>query len=75
MSDLNDDYRVQTAFLRSAKENQNPINIYLANGVKLTGKVVDFDLGSILFTTSTTVKDKLPQLVFKVNIATMVPAE
>ncbi len=56
-------------FLRSMI-NAGEITIYLVNGIKLTGQILDFDDVSIKYTTTT---GQQPQLVMRSAISTFVP--
>jgi len=66
--------QVQDAFLNTVKTKRVTVNLFLANGVKLQGRVVDFDRFSILFTTTDKTQEKT-QLVFKANVATIMPVD
>jgi host factor-I protein len=71
MTDIkNSGNEIQDAFLKDAKSNNITVLLYLVNGVKLSGKIINFDHFSLLFT----VKDsKSFQLVYKHAISTILP--
>jgi host factor-I protein len=63
-------YRLQEAFLNTARKRRVKVTIFLINGVRIQGKVKSFDTFTIL------VEDGRQQtLVYKHAISTIVPAE
>lgn len=60
-----DNQTLQVKFLSQLKESKQTIAIYLANGVRLRGRIEDFDDYALLI-----VEDK-PLLVYKRAIATI----
>jgi host factor-I protein len=63
-------YRLQEAFLNTARKRRVKVTIFLINGVRIQGKVRSFDTFTIL------VEDGRQQtLVYKHAISTIVPAE
>jgi host factor-I protein len=63
-------YRLQEAFLNTARKRKVRVTIFLINGVRIQGKVRSFDTFTIL------VEDGRQQtLVYKHAISTIVPAE
>jgi len=63
-------YRLQEAFLNTARKRKVKVTIFLINGVRIQGKVRSFDTFTIL------VEDGRQQtLVYKHAISTVVPAE
>jgi len=63
-------YRLQEAFLNTARKRKVKVTIFLINGVRIQGKVRSFDTFTIL------VEDGRQQtLVYKHAISTIVPAE
>jgi host factor-I protein len=63
-------YRLQEAFLNTARKRKVKVTIFLINGVRIQGKVKSFDTFTIL------VEDGRQQtLVYKHAISTIVPAE
>jgi host factor-I protein len=63
-------YRLQEAFLNTARKRKVKVTIFLINGVRIQGKVRSFDTFTIL------VEDGRQQtLVYKHAISTIVPTE
>lgn len=63
-------YKLQEAFLNTARKRRVKVTIYLINGVKLQGRIRSFDLYTILM------EDGRQQtLVYKHAITTIIPAE
>ncbi|MEW6656014.1 MAG: RNA chaperone Hfq [Aquificota bacterium] len=63
-------YRLQEAFLNTARKRRVKVTIYLINGVRLQGRIRSFDLYTILM------EDGRQQtLVYKHAITTIIPAE
>ncbi|MDT7910579.1 MAG: RNA chaperone Hfq [Thermocrinis sp.] len=63
-------YRLQEAFLNTARKRRVKVTIFLINGVRIQGKIRSFDTFTIL------VEDGRQQtLVYKHAISTIVPAE
>lgn len=63
-------YKLQEAFLNTARKRRVKVTIFLINGVRIQGKIRSFDTFTIL------VEDGRQQtLVYKHAISTIVPAE
>jgi host factor-I protein len=63
-------YRLQEAFLNTARKRKVKVTIFLINGVRIQGKVRSFDTFTIL------VEDGRQQtLIYKHAISTIVPVE
>lgn len=63
-------YRLQEAFLNTARKRRVKVTVYLINGVRLQGRIRSFDLYTILM------EDGRQQtLVYKHAITTIIPAE
>ena len=63
-------YKLQEAFLNSARKKRVKLTVYLINGVRLQGKIKSFDLYTMLL------EDGRQQtLVYKHAITTIIPAE
>ncbi|RMH80742.1 MAG: RNA chaperone Hfq [Acidobacteria bacterium] len=63
-------YKLQEAFLNTARKRRVKVTIYLINGVRLQGRIRSFDLYTILM------EDGRQQtLVYKHAITTIIPAE
>jgi host factor-I protein len=63
-------YRLQEAFLNTARKRKVKVTIFLINGVRIQGRVRSFDTFTIF------VEDGRQQtLVYKHAISTIVPAE
>ena len=58
---------LQGAFLNSVRKDRTQVTIYLASGVKLSGRVKGFDKFCVVFETPTQ-----EQLIFKHAISTVV---
>lgn len=61
---------LQDTFLTAARASQQPVTMFLTNGVMLTGEILSFDLFSLLL-----FRDGAVQLVYKHAISTIQPAE
>ncbi len=59
---------LQDLFLNSVRKSNNPLTIFLINGVKLTGVVTSFDNFCVLLR-----RDGQAQLVYKHAISTVMP--
>ncbi|MDW8066686.1 MAG: RNA chaperone Hfq, partial [Aquificaceae bacterium] len=63
-------YKLQEAFLNTARKRRVKVTVYLINGVRLQGRIRSFDLYTILM------EDGRQQtLVYKHAITTIIPAE
>ncbi|ADC90007.1 RNA chaperone Hfq [Thermocrinis albus DSM 14484] len=63
-------YKLQEAFLNTARKRRIKLTVYLINGVRLQGRVRSFDIYTILL------EDGRQQiLVYKHAISTIIPAE
>lgn len=63
-------YKLQEAFLNTARKRRVKVTIYLVNGVRLQGRIKSFDIFTIL------IEDGRQQtLVYKHAITTIIPAE
>ena len=63
-------YKLQEAFLNSARKKRVKLTVYLINGVRLQGKIKSFDLYTMLL------EDGRQQtLVYKHAITPIIPAE
>ncbi len=63
-------YKLQEAFLNTARKRRVKVTIYLVNGVRLQGRIRSFDLYTIL------IEDGRQQtLVYKHAITTIIPSE
>jgi len=63
-------YRLQEAFLNTARKRRVKVTIYLINGVRLQGRIRSFDLYTILME-----HGRQQTLVYKHAITTIIPAE
>ena len=59
---------VQDEFLQTLVSDKTTVNVYLVNGIKLSGQLVGFDQFVVLLESGTAV-----QLVFKHAISTVLP--
>lgn len=59
---------LQDTFLAHLKESQTPVTVFLVSGVKLQGRVSDFDGFTVALT-----RDGATQLVYKRVISTVAP--
>lgn len=59
---------IQDPFLTTLRKENVPVSIYLVNGIKLQGKVENFDQFAVLL------KNSVCQMVYKHAISTVVPA-
>ncbi len=59
---------LQDAFLNQLRKGRVPVNVYLVNGVKLTGRIGGFDNFTVVLTSETG-----QQLVFKHAISSVSP--
>lgn len=63
-------YKLQEAFLNTARKQRVNVTVYLVNGIRLQGKIKSFDIYTILL------EDRRQQtLVYKHAITTIVPSE
>jgi len=60
---------IQDRFLSALKLQKVNVAIYLTNGIKLQGQIIDYDNYVLIL------KNKLKQKVFKHAIATIVPSQ
>ncbi|MEM9243800.1 MAG: RNA chaperone Hfq [Pseudomonadota bacterium] len=60
---------IQDNFLNKLREERVPVSIFLGSGIKLVGKINEFDENVILFK-----HDKL-QMIYKNAIATIMPEQ
>ncbi len=60
---------LQEPYLNALRIDQTDVNIFLANGIKLQGKIEAFDAYCLLL------KNTITQLVYKHSISTVVPAQ
>lgn len=58
---------LQDAFLEKLRDEQKQVAIYLTNGIKLQGKVIDFSQYVIIL------GDRVQQLVYKHAVSTVMP--
>jgi host factor-I protein len=58
---------LQDDFLKELKESGCEVNVFMINGIKLVGKVTNYDQFSIELTNGS------PQIVFKRAISTVLP--
>lgn len=65
MTKIND---LQDKFLNDLCDNQTFVSIYLVNGIKLQGKVIQFDSFAL-----TLMQNNAIQLIYKHAISTIVP--
>lgn len=63
---------VRSAYLKDLKENRTEINVYLSNGIKLTGTVQDFDDGVIILARGNGA-NATTQMVERTATSTVVP--
>lgn len=68
MTDTKTELTIEEKFIKSAMDAQFNVAIYLVNGIKLQGKIADYDNNTILLANMQT------QLVYKTAISTIVPA-
>jgi host factor-I protein len=68
MTDTKKVLKIEEKFIESAKNARFNVAIYLVNGIKLQGKIEDFDDKTILLGNTQT------QLVYKTAISTIVPS-
>ena len=59
---------IQGPFLSELRDQQIPVSIYLVNGLKLQGQILDFDSAVILLA------DTVTQMIYINAISTVVPA-
>lgn len=62
--------KTQEKFLNFITKNEWPMTVYLCNGIRLQGKITDFDNNSVLLD-----KSGKSQLVYKNAIATLFPED
>jgi host factor-I protein len=60
--------QLQDSLLEALREERIPVSIFLVNGIKLQGQIIDFDRSVILLSNS------VQQMVYKHAISTVVPA-
>ncbi len=63
-------YKLQEAFLNTARKRRVKVTVYLINGVRLQGRIMSFDLYTILLE-----EGRQQTLVYKHAITTIIPAE
>lgn len=63
-------YKLQEAFLNTARKRKVKVTIYLINGVRLQGRIKSFDIYTILME-----EGRQQTLVYKHAITTIIPAE
>jgi len=61
---------LQDIFLSAVRETENPVTMFLVNGVMLQGQVAAYDLFCMLLE-----RDSMVQLVYKHAISTVQPNE
>ena len=61
--------QLQDTFLGAVQRTQNPVTMFLVNGVMLQGDIAAFDLFCLLLQ-----RDRIAQLVYKHAISTVQPA-
>ncbi len=61
---------IQQSFLTTVVDSKADVTVYLTNGVKLQGRVVDYDQACILLS-----RNEHAQLVYKHAISTILPDE
>lgn len=66
-------FNVVTFFLRLCQKSKRPVAVFLANGIKLTGRVLAFDEESILFTGQGDESVDAAQLIILCNVASIRP--
>ncbi len=69
MADQESPQSVQDVFLAQLVRTRSPVTVFLTNGVKLQGRVADFDRFSLVLT-----RAGQAQLVFKRAISTVMPS-
>jgi host factor-I protein len=62
-------HRLQDTFLDHLRRRRTPVTVFLTNGVRLQGVVVDFDAFCVLLE-----RDGEQQIIYKHSITTTVPA-
>ena len=62
------DTHVQDEFLQEAKDRNTPLILYITNGFKIRGTIIDFDEVSILVES-----DSKKQMVYKHALSTVSP--
>ncbi len=65
---MNFESKIETAFLTSLLNNKAKVIVYLINGVKLDGKIIEYDMNCLILE-----RFDHPQLVFLHAIATICP--
>ena len=60
---------LQETFLNAARKAEEPVTMFLINGVMLTGEIIAYDLFSLLL-----FRDGMVQLVYKHAVSTIQPA-
>ncbi len=61
---------LQKAFLTYIRDNRTEVTLYLANGIKLHGRIRSFDLYTLQL-----VQGRTAQVVYKTAISTILPVE
>ncbi len=61
---------IQTAFLSKLKKEEQPVTIFLINGVKLSGVIHSFDTSTVLLQ-----RESQSQLIYKQAISTVMPSK
>ena len=65
---MNKAQKIQEPFLNALRKERIPVSIFMKNGIKLQGTIVDFDQYIVMLKNVTT------QLVYKHAISTVVPS-
>lgn len=68
---VDDCQTMQEVFLNEVKNNEESLSIYLINGIKLQGHLVDFDRYCIKLKNANGVE----QMIYKSAISTLVPGK
>jgi host factor-I protein len=63
---------LETKYLEKLQKENNPVAIYLINGIKLSGLISGLDNSTVLLTDS---KSTVDQLIYKHAISTVVPTK
>ncbi len=59
---------VQDSYLNVLRKERVPVSIYLANGIKLQGRIESFDQFVILL------RNSVSQMIYKHSVSTVVPS-
>lgn len=59
---------LENSFLKKLSAEQVPVSVFLVNGIKLHGMILDFDLHVVML------KNSVIQMVYKNAISTIVPS-